>query len=93
MAYNELLALRIRDYLDGRKDIQEKNMFGGVAFLLNGNMLVGVHKNYLIARIGKENYEEALTERYVKEFDITSKAMKGWVMVKPAGYKKASTEM
>jgi TfoX/Sxy family transcriptional regulator of competence genes len=62
-----------------------KKMIGGVGFLLNGNMLVGVWKNSLIVRLGPDNYEDALLEPHVREFDITGKPMKGWVMVEPEG--------
>lgn len=60
-------------------------MFGGLGFLLNGNMLVGVWKNSLVARVGPDEYEDALLEPQVGEFDITGKAMKGWVLVGPKG--------
>lgn len=60
-------------------------MFGGIGFLLNGNMLVGVWKDSLIVRLGPERGEEALLESHVREFDITGKPMKGWVMVEPEG--------
>jgi hypothetical protein len=60
-------------------------MFGGIGFLLNGNMLVGVWKDSLIARVGSDEYEHAVLEPHVKRFDITGKAMKGWVLVKPQG--------
>jgi TfoX/Sxy family transcriptional regulator of competence genes len=85
MAFDEALAKRIRQSLARRKNIEEKKMFGGVGFLLNGNMLVGVWKDSLIARVGPDGYEEALLEPYVEEFDITGKAMNGWVLVKPEG--------
>ncbi|MCI0701775.1 MAG: TfoX/Sxy family protein [Planctomycetia bacterium] len=62
----------------------EKKMFGGVGWLLNGNMCVGVWKEWLIARLGDE-YADALRDPNVREFDITGKAMKGWVMVEPDG--------
>ena len=60
-------------------------MFGGVGFLLHGNMLVGVWKDSLIARLGPDEGDLALLERHVKEFDITGRAMKGWVLVEPGG--------
>jgi len=60
-------------------------MFGGLGFLLHGNMLVGVWKNSMIVRLGPDEHEAALLEQHVGEFDITGKAMKGWVMVKPDG--------
>jgi TfoX/Sxy family transcriptional regulator of competence genes len=81
MAFDETLAARIRKRLARKKGIEEKKMFGGVGFLLNGNMLVGVWKDSLIVRLG----EEALLEPHVKPFDITGKAMKGWAMVTPEG--------
>src|SRR5213592_1843242 len=85
MAFSEALAERIRQQLARRKNVEEKKMFGGVGFLLNGNLLVGVWKNSLIVRLGKEEGEAALLEPHVKEFDITGRAMKGWVLVAPAG--------
>ena len=85
MAFDADLAGRIRDHLVSRQNIEDKKMFGGVGFLLNGNMLVGVWKNTLIARIGPDAYAEALLEPYVHEFDITGKPMKGWVMIEPPG--------
>ena len=85
MAYDENLAGRIRDTLVRKKNIEEKKMFGGIGYILNGNMLVGVWKNSLIARLGPDAYDDALLEPHVKEFDITGKAMKGWVQVEPEG--------
>ena len=85
MAFNESLASRIRDALARKKYIEEKKMFGGIGFLLNGNMLVGVWKNSLIVRLGPDEGEVALLEPHVREFDITGKAMKGWAMVEPEG--------
>ena len=58
-------------------------MFGGIGFLLNGNMLVGVWKDPLIVRLGPEKGEEALREPHVSEFNITGRSMKGWVLVEP----------
>ena len=85
MASSEALAERIRQGLARRKGIEEKKMFGGVGFLLNGNMLVGVWKDSLIVRLGPEEGEEALKEPHVSEFNITGRAMKGWVLVAPEG--------
>jgi hypothetical protein len=81
MAFDENLAARIHKALARKKGIEEKKMFGGIGFLLNGNMLVGVWKDSLIVRLG----EEAMLEPHVKPFDITGKAMKGWAMVTPEG--------
>lgn len=85
MAFDEALAERIRQALARRKNVEEKKMFGGVGFLLNGNMLVGVWKDSLIVRLGPDNYDDALLEPHVREFDITGRAMKGWVLVEPEG--------
>ena len=81
----ESLAQRIRDALARKKNIEVKKMFGGIGFLLNGNMLVGVWKNSLIVRVGPDVYDDALLESHVNEFAITGKPMKGWVLVEPEG--------
>jgi len=62
-----------------------KKAFGGTCHLLNGNMLCGVHKDYLILRLGPEEAERALARPHVKPFDMTGKPMKGWIMVEKAG--------
>src|SRR5258705_11968500 len=85
MAFDESLVARIRDALARNRGVEEKKMAGGVGFLLNGNMLVGVWKDSLIVRLGPDEGEEVLLEAYVREFDITCKPMKGWVMVEPEG--------
>jgi TfoX/Sxy family transcriptional regulator of competence genes len=85
MAFDESLAQRIRDALTRKKGIVEKKMFGGVGFLHNGNMLVGVWKDSLIVRLGPDGYEDALRESHVRVFDITGKPMKGWVLVELEG--------
>jgi TfoX/Sxy family transcriptional regulator of competence genes len=85
MAFSETLAARIRQRLARRKNIEEKKMFGGVGYLLNGNLLVGVWKNSLCVRLGPDQAEEALLEPHVKDFDITGRPMKGWVLVESGG--------
>jgi TfoX/Sxy family transcriptional regulator of competence genes len=85
MAFDAVLAVRIRQSLTRRKNVEEKAMFGGLGFLLNGNMLVGVWKDSLIVRVGPDESEAALREPHVQEFDITGKAMTGWVLVQPEG--------
>ncbi len=85
MAYSETLAERIRKRLARRRNVEEKKMFGGIGFLLKGNMCVGVWKDSLIVRVGPEQYEDALQESFVSEFDITGRAMKGWVLVAKEG--------
>ena len=85
MPYSESLAERIRQTLGRHKGIEEKKMFGGVGFLLSGNMLVGVWQTSLIVRIGPDRYDAALKKPHVREFDITGRPMKGWIMVEPDG--------
>jgi hypothetical protein len=60
-------------------------MFGGVVFLMNGNMLVGIWQQSLIVRLGPEQAADALKQPFVNDFDFTGKPMKGWVMVEPDG--------
>lgn len=85
MAFDEDLAARIRTALARKKGVEEKEMFGGLGFLLHGNMLVGVWKKSMIVRLGPDEGEAALLEPHVGEFDITGKAMKGWIMVSAEG--------
>ena len=85
MPYDKRLADRARQALQGRRGLSEKKMFGGVGFLLHGNMCVGVWREYLILRLGPEQAEDALREPFVKPFDITGRAMSGWVMVESRG--------
>ena len=85
MAYDEDLATRVRSILEGRPDLVEMKMFGGVGFLLRGNMACGVHGPNLIVRVGPDNYERALAIPVTQEFDITGRPMKGWVSVIPQG--------
>jgi TfoX/Sxy family transcriptional regulator of competence genes len=85
MAFSESLAARIREIVGRTAGIDEKRMFGGVGFLLHGNMLVGIWKESLIVRVGPAAYPDALLEPHVREFDITGRPMKGWVLVDPEG--------
>src|SRR6516165_205335 len=85
MAFDETLAARIRDALARKRGVQEKKMFGGIGFLLHGNLLVGVWKEALVVRLGEEEGEEAMKEPHVKEFDITGRPMRNWVLVGPEG--------
>jgi TfoX/Sxy family transcriptional regulator of competence genes len=85
MAFDAILAARMRAILTRKKNIEERKMFGGVGFLLNGNMLVGVWKDSMIVRLGHDQFDDALGEPHVREFDITGKPMKGWIMVDPDG--------
>ena len=66
----------------------EKKMFGGIGWMLNGNMCVGVYKDFLIIRVGEEKAAALLSEPGVCPMDITGKPMKGWLMVAPDGYEE-----
>lgn len=92
MPFDAALAERVRAATRGTRGLVEKKMFGGVGFLLYGNLLVGVWKDYLVVRLGIEAAEQALTEPHVQEFDITGKALRGWAMVAPAGYSGPALE-
>jgi len=87
MAFDERLAERIRGSLGRRKGLAEKKMFGGIAFLLNGNMCVGVHKSELIVRLAAEKTDAAPAEPHTRRFDLTGRPMKGWILVEQAGLK------
>lgn len=85
MAYDEGLAERIRSALDGEREVTEKKMFGGVAFLLRGKMFVGIVKSDLMVRVGPSEYEKALKNPFARPMDFTGKPMAGYVFVAPAG--------
>ena len=88
MAYNVKLAERIRAEL-GDVPFVKKKMFGGVGFLLHGNMAVGVYKEDLIVRLNPARQDKLLKKAGVKLFDITGRPMKGWLMVEPEGCRTA----
>jgi TfoX/Sxy family transcriptional regulator of competence genes len=83
MAYDEALADRIRELLSARADVTERRMFGGIAFMLAGNMACGVLGEDLIVRLGEEESEKALYEDGVRPFDFTGRPMKNIVYVSP----------
>jgi TfoX/Sxy family transcriptional regulator of competence genes len=80
---NDALAARVRAALKGRRNISEKRMFGGVCFLLRGNMLCGTSKARFMFRVGKEQDTEALSRNGARPMDFTGKVMKGFVWVDP----------
>lgn len=85
MAFDESLAARVREALGRTTGVEEKKMFGGICFLLDGNLLVGVWKDSLVARLGADGADAALREPHVSVFDITGRPMKNWVLVEPEG--------
>ncbi len=85
MAYDEALADRIGVILKDQQNVVGKKMFGGIAFMVNGNMCCGVVKDTLMLRVGAENYESLLSLPHAHEMDFTGKSMKGMIYVDPEG--------
>lgn len=85
MGYDAKLAERLRARLDGRRGVTSKEMFGGVAFMLDGKMFVGIVKDELMVRVGKARHDEALDEKGARTMDFTGKPMLGYVFVSKAG--------
>ncbi|MFO1043265.1 MAG: TfoX/Sxy family protein [Planctomycetaceae bacterium] len=82
---DSLLVERIRSIMKRYKGQSEKKMFGGICFMVNGNMCVGPWKGSLIVRLDKADHEATQSEPFVKPMDITGKVMKGWARIDPAG--------
>lgn len=85
MAFDDGLAERIRDVLRGRAGVTERRMFGGIAFMLDGNMALGIVGESLMARVGPARHADALALPHVRPMDFTGKPMKGYVYVDPPG--------
>jgi TfoX/Sxy family transcriptional regulator of competence genes len=85
MAYDEALAERVRAELAGEEGLTERKMFGGLAFMLHGNMACGIVKDELMLRLGPEGADRALDEPHVRQMDFTGRPMTGMVFVEPAG--------
>jgi hypothetical protein len=90
MAYNTKLEDKIDAAAKRWQHVEKKKMFGGVCYLLKGNMAFGIYKDSLIVRMDRNLAEKSLLGRNVKPFDITGRAMAGWVMVQEAGWKSAA---
>ena len=83
MAFDQALADRVREVLAVQSDLSEKRMFGGIAFLLAGNMCCGVIEDDLVVRLSPEEAASALHEEGVRPMDFTGRPMKGWIFVAP----------
>jgi len=88
MAFDPDLAERIRKAIEGDSGWTERKMFGGIAFMLHGNMCCGIVDHRLMVRVGSDAYEKALAMPHVKPMDFTGKPMRGFIYVEPAGTKK-----
>ncbi len=87
MAHDEPLNRRIRSVLSQKREFEERNMFGGICFLINGNMICGADsKNGLMLRVGPDQYDAVLKLEHTREMDFTGRPMKGFVFVEKAGY-------
>jgi TfoX/Sxy family transcriptional regulator of competence genes len=86
MAYDEQLAECVREALGEVPGLVEKKMFGGVGYMVLGNMACGVNEDNLIVRVGPARYKEALEEPHARPFDMTGRPMRGWIYVGPDGH-------
>ncbi len=84
MAYDEILGERVRDAVLARSTTDEKHMFGGLCFMIDGNMSCGIIGEDLVVRVGKAGHEAALARPHTRVMDFTGKPMEGWIYVAPA---------
>jgi TfoX/Sxy family transcriptional regulator of competence genes len=82
MAYDLRLAMQVRATLQGLKSLSEREMFGGIGFMIAGNMACGINGEDLIVRVGPDAYDAALQQEGVQPFDMTGRPMRGWVVVR-----------
>ena len=85
MAFDAGLAQRVREVLADRPGVTERAMFGGLAFLVDGKMFVGINHTSLMARVGAERHADALTQPHVRQMDFTGRQMLGYVYVDAPG--------
>ena len=90
MAYNEQLASRVRQILKRKRNLEEKKMFGGLTFMLNGHMCCGVDKNNLMVRVVHDRYEGLLKKPHARVMDLTGRPLKGFIFVGSDGYRTDS---
>lgn len=88
MAYNETLAQRVRETLATQRQVEEKKMMGGLTFMVNGKMCVGILDEDLMARLDPAVYETALTKKGCRKMNFTGRPMKGFVFINPEGTKR-----
>ena len=88
MPHNEELAERVRRVLKGKRQVGERKMFGGLTFMVRGNMACGVENDRLMVRVGPDAQDDALGQPHARPMDFTGRPMKGFVFVEPAGLKK-----
>lgn len=87
MAYSDALAKRVRRLIAHERQVTERQMFGGLAFMVRGHMCCGIQGERLMARVGPDLYEKALTWPHARPMDFTGKPLRGFLYVQPAGLK------
>src|ERR671910_3611335 len=85
MAYDHQIADEIRTGIGPHPGVSEREMFGGIAFMINGNMAVGVSGDELMVRVGKDAHAEAVSRPGARTFDMAARPMRGWVGVSSEG--------
>lgn len=91
MAFDEKLARRVQELLRKVPGVEERRMFGGLIFMVNGNMAAGIHRTSLIVRVGAEASAKALQRPGTRVFDLAGRPMKSWVVVAPTALTRKST--
>ena len=89
MPFDEKLAVRVRRLLSGQRSLEEKRMFGGLAFMVNGHMCCGVLNDDLVLRVARGEYDEAISRPYARPMDFTGRPMRGLLYVSPAGFRSS----
>ena len=92
MAYDEQLATRVRALLADRADVSERKMFGGLTFMLGGNMCCGVNKDELIVRLDPEREDDVLSRPHARAMDFTGRHMPGFITIRPQGLDDAGLD-
>ena len=87
MSYDEALAERVRAVLSVRRDVEEKKMFGGLSFMVNGGMCCGLTATRFMVRVGPDQFEAMLAQPHARPMDFTGRPLKGLLYVDPAGLK------
>ena len=91
MAYNPKLGLKLAQLLAKRKGVTQKFMFGGVAYMLNGHMFVGIVKDDLMVRVGPDAHDRLVKAPHARTMDFTGRPMKGYIFVSPDGWKTSAS--
>jgi len=91
MAYDLKLAQRVRKLIVSSKSLSEREQFGGVAFLLRGNVACGIIGNELLVRVGPERHDEAMKSKHAQPFSLTGRPSKGWILVSQSGLKSPAS--